>query len=164
MSPAQYAKLILQAHWDGSIPVNPISIAAQIGVYVFPLEEGCSTSGLYRVENGVPKIYVNQHESPLRRRFTIAHELGHHVLGHLSEAIASGGNAELPRDGNVTYSLAFYDQKEVDANKFAAELLMPESAVAYFVDKTTKNLSELARTFNVSDTAMSYRLSNLGYF
>lgn len=41
---------------------------------------------------------------------------------------------------------------------------MPESAVAYFVDKTTKNLSELARTFNVSDTAMSYRLSNLGYF
>lgn len=100
----------------------------------------------------------------MRRRFTIAHELGHHVLGHLREAIASGGNAELPRDGNVTYSLAFYDQKEVDANKFAAELLMPESAVAYFVDKTTKNLSELARTFNVSDTAMSYRLSNLGYF
>jgi Zn-dependent peptidase ImmA (M78 family) len=56
-----------------------------------------------------------------------------------------------------------YDPVESSANRFAAELLMPESAVRSMIsDKAYSNLSALATAFNVSEVAMKYRLKNLG--
>lgn len=55
-----------------------------------------------------------------------------------------------------------FDPIEVEANRFAAELLMPEAAVRHYVQHGIISISELARTFAVSEVAMKYRLKNLG--
>jgi Zn-dependent peptidase ImmA (M78 family) len=58
---------------------------------------------------------------------------------------------------------------EVQANQFAASLLMPARLIREHVEQRPKPLgdvdvSELARTFNVSEQAMTIRLTTLGYW
>ena len=63
------------------------------------------------------------------------------------------------------------DVEEIEANAFAATLLMPESIVFDYVLKLVRAnsqitretlITELARVFDVSAEAMGYRLINLG--
>lgn len=60
--------------------------------------------------NQAPVIWINRNIPNDRKRFTLAHELGHLVMHLRSE------NLEKPED-----------QKEIEANEFAGEFLMPES-------------------------------------
>jgi Zn-dependent peptidase ImmA (M78 family) len=52
---------------------------------------------------------------------------------------------------------------EMEANHFAAELLMPEEHVKSLIADGTTSIQDLADKFNVSPGAMKYRLINLGY-
>jgi Zn-dependent peptidase ImmA (M78 family) len=95
-------------------------------------------------------------EAQVRQRFTIAHEIGHYVLGHLNE------QQRCFRDLPSNFMSDAMSEKERQANAFAAELLMPEQIVKYAIEK--KNVTHvvaLANVFNVSQAAMSYRLKNL---
>mgnify|MGYP002757522574 FL=1 len=99
-------------------------------------------------------IVVNSHDSAVRQRFTIAHELGHFYDTY---------RRKLPRAKKDRGSLASKgtDIEEVYANRFAAALLMPAKAVrAKF--NVVPDVGALARIFNVSEQAMSNRLHNLG--
>ena len=69
-------------------------------------------AGLYQLREGVPVILVNSSTHPLRARFTLAHEHGHHRLGH-------GAAVDRVVDPRSR------DRREVEANQFAAELLLP---------------------------------------
>ena len=78
-------------------------------------------------------------------------------------------NQVLRRDGKSSLGTNEY---EILANRFAAELLMPKDLIAEQTAKTLGKKSkltddelvqELARTFQVSQQAMEYRLTNLGY-
>jgi len=69
------------------------------------------------------EIWVRSDESALRCRFTIAHEIGHHLLH-------SDGAAVLCRPADVDQVAATERAREREANRFAAELLMPEGLVA----------------------------------
>src|SRR5262245_40122457 len=42
----------------------------------------CGIAGAYAVRRGTPFILLNSDSSLVRLRFTLAHEYGHHVLGH----------------------------------------------------------------------------------
>jgi Zn-dependent peptidase ImmA (M78 family) len=96
-------------------------------------------------------IRVNRDDHPVRQRFTIAHEIGHLML-HPMRA----GRLYL-RDTN------FYgDWKEVDANRYAADLLMPEWMLDMAIQSTRFDVRRMARLFNVSEQAMHYRLENTG--
>lgn len=56
------------------------------------------------------------------------------------------------------------DQREVSANRFAAELLMPSIAVNQLITKhNVRDVASLAKRFNVSEAAMTFRLKNLGW-
>jgi len=56
-----------------------------------------------------------------------------------------------------------YDPIEASANRFAAELLMPEATLRLMVaDRNYASIQSLASAFNVSEVAMTYRLKNLG--
>lgn len=79
-----------------------------------------------------------------RKRFTIAHELGHHFL-HEETTMS------FRRDKSL---------KEREADIFAAEILMPKELVEKEYQKNV-DLQYLARKFNVSFQAMKYRLSSL---
>lgn len=116
-------------------------------------------------------IGVNTRTSRRRQRFTIAHEIGHLLLhdGTLIVDHAVRVNWRDEVSGMAT------DTEEIEANTFAAELLMPRELVINeleeYMDKigtTNRTMSHedlitsLAREFDVSAEAMGYRLINLG--
>lgn len=155
-----WAEHILQSFWaPRPTPVDPEVIARNMGIEVMgmsPFQPGFdpNISGMYVNDGGKPTIYYNMMDPENRKRFTIAHELGHHVLQH--------GNRF--RDTSATLSGGSYDPAEVSANRFAAELLMPAySTKVMVVDNGITSLSQLANAFQVSEQAMHYRLKNLGY-
>ena len=80
-----------------------------------------------------------------RRRFTIAHEIGHFVLHPERGAVDEAGRTE---------------EREADA--FAAELLMPEYLVREAVREQGLDDARLADRFEVGRKAMQARLRDLG--
>ena len=89
--------------------------------------------------------------SPGRRRFTIAHEVGHFVL-HAARA-QSGANTYC-RGSDLERG----DSREGEANRFAAGLLMPEQLVELEASHCGCNIPFLAERFAVSAPAMKLRL------
>ena len=150
------AQEVLTAYWDDTLPVDPQKIAKKMGITIKAIShEGCS--GKACKENGESAVieYDNT-ELPLRQRFTIAHELGHHVLNHTS-------NGHHFRDEISQFKANVRSPTETQANKFAAELLAPEIAIKHYVfKKNITSIETLARLFKISSVAMKYRLKNLG--
>lgn len=77
-------------------------------------------------------------------RFTIAHELGHYVLNHFEE------NPVLARGDSIN----LFDTRveEEEANLFAAEILLPSSAVEGDI-----NIEQVAKYYKVSKQVVQYR-------
>lgn len=148
-------------------PVRLEAVAATIGAQIFyePFE-GNDLSGMaYHQDDGEPVIGVNALHSPKRQRFTIAHEIGHLVL-HTKDAIHV--DETLPMFRTERSSLAI-DDKEIEANQFAAELLMPaewvrkDAAECHIdIEADDEPIAELARKYDVSVQAMTIRLSAVG--
>lgn len=86
-----------------------------------------------------------------RRRFTIAHEIGHFVL--------HPGRARAERGGGVNEA---WRLQEREADRFAAELLMPEPLVRQAVLEQGADVARLADRFEVSRQAMQRRLHTIG--
>lgn len=137
-------------------PVNPITIAKRLGYSVnAAIFEPSTTSGRAQKHNGSVRIDVNASDHPNRRRFTLAHEIGH-VLLHLNgieDAVISD-----PEWRRATSELR--PAKEVEADSFAAALLMPEEWVIERY-KADKNVDTLADYFGVSREAMKIQLEKL---
>lgn len=115
-------------------------------------------SGMISKDGEHVSIYYDATENMERQRFTIAHELGHYVSGHLV------GDTIMFRDGRKSYSRNNYDLEEYEANNYAAELLMPKYKVDFLIEQENiTDVGELARIFRVSPTAMMIRLKNLGW-
>lgn len=149
------ARELLSRHWEGQLPIDPVQIATVAGVSVYGRggwgDMDYPYSGYYRIFNGQPSIEYNVSEPPVRQRFTVAHELGHFALGH----------QDAPRDAGNFQSSG--DVRERQANRFAAELLMPTSLVSqYYQNGLANSVDALANIFGVSKDAMGYRLINLG--
>jgi Zn-dependent peptidase ImmA (M78 family) len=159
MSFKDLASKVLSEHWDGQLPVNPAKIAESMGAVVTSDPEDFDdlmTSGSFSIKDGKPTIWYNTSAPEVRQRFTIAHELGHFVLGH-------GEAGKVFRDGARNFNASQYDPSETSANRFAASLLMPAEAVRYWVRaKKVTDITALAVKFDVSEVAMKYRLKNLG--
>lgn len=109
-------------------------------------------------------IWVDRGEarrSPGRRRFTIAHEIGHLLLHvPVSREVfydRPGDIRELDEDPDGE-ELPELRQREREANVFARELLMPEPLVNEQAHATGFNLPALANRFEVSVPAMRLRL------
>lgn len=149
-----------------SIPTPVEKIAKLLGVQVrfSPLDE--ELSGMIYIKDGVPIMGVNSLHHPNRQRFTIAHELGHFELHR--EMITSHVHVDksfpvLMR--NVTSSTGT-DQVEVQANQFAAELLMPSEQLDQILSGKQFDIDddgpieEIAKKFKVSVPALRYRIRN----
>jgi Zn-dependent peptidase ImmA (M78 family) len=152
--PARVAQSFLERYWNKQLPVDPVAIAQAAGVRVFMNPDMGRYAGWFYDHEGVPTIEYNGKDPLVRQRFTIAHELGHFAMAHGAR----------PRDAAEAFSLANYDPVETDANKFAAELLMPSAVVNGMIrTHDITNLDVLAAMFNTSGVAMKYRLKNLGW-
>jgi Zn-dependent peptidase ImmA (M78 family) len=149
-------------------PVRVESLAKRVGARI--RHEPFSGEGLsgmaYRQPDGKLFIGVNALHPRNRRRFTIAHEIAHLVLHqqedlHIDEAFT----IQLRSDRS---SLAV-DEKEIEANQFAAELLMPAAWLLedlqdrqIDLESDDQAIAELATRYQVSVQAMTIRLSALG--
>lgn len=143
---------VLKHHWDFQLPVDPKLIAKNLGIEVVA-RPGTTESGYYDYRGGRPLITYNSDESPVRQRFTIAHEIGHHINGDISA----------PRDTAAHFSSGVRDPREVAANRFAAALLMPTALVKHMIfEEKITDIHRLAKAFGVSTAAMEYRLKNTG--
>jgi Zn-dependent peptidase ImmA (M78 family) len=167
-SPAAQAHRLLQSAriTEPPIPVERIASALGIQVALQPLEADVSGM-LYRDEQRA-LIGVNASEPHTRRRFTIAHELGHHQLHEGRRLIVD----KLVRVNLRAPKTMPSDTEEREANQFAAELLMPremvKAAVVEFVGdreivSDRQLVRRLAEIFDVSQQAMEYRLVNLDF-
>jgi Zn-dependent peptidase ImmA (M78 family) len=113
-------------------------------------------------------IVVEAEHHEHRRRFSIAHEIGHFVLHYLPRTAPGGLFACTAADmetnslgAGETASQALHTKQEVEANQFANALLMPEPAVRAMYRVTGGRVLSLARHFNVSAGAMEVRLKRL---
>ncbi len=122
---------------------------------------------VHRREDGSAVIGVNSMDAPTRRRFTIAHEIGHLMLHrgqdlHVDEKFPIGLRNQL--------SSMATDDNEIEANQFAAELLMPTEFLQDDLrdisdeDEPEAAISKLARKYGVSNQAMTIRLNALRAF
>lgn len=145
-------------------PVRVFDVARAVGttLRIGPLPS--ELSGFLLREGKSAIIGVNNLHPRTRQNFTIAHELGHLRL-HPDSSFVDRKLSFYTRDSRSGKAI---DQREIDANRFAAALLMPERLLRPHihgknVDLGDENLLEsIARKFQVSTQALTFRLINLG--
>lgn len=128
-------------------------------------------------------IEVKKSDAYVRQRFTIAHEIGHYQLHVVAtgllpqihscndQIISSSDEQEpillpgfeTPITKSQTVTQVDARRFEIEANRFAAELLMPVALIEAAIDTYGTDVSALAELFVVSLPAMQFRLEKLLY-
>lgn len=154
---------------DAAVTKAPVSVeelvkfCGNVDIRFRPFD-GDLSGMVYRHADGSIVIGVNSSHSTNRQRYTIAHELGH-VLLHKDEELHVDDGQIIGLRNEVSSKAT--DPKEIEANTFAAELLMPEGILRSRMAELPQGLefedsvTRLAREFQVSPVAMTYRLTNL---
>ena len=164
----QRAAAVLREAGVTEFPVDVEAVARRRGLDVVPYDLGDGVSGALFVDGDAATIGYNPSDPPVRRRFTVAHELGHYELhARTAPLFVDRSFAVAYRDGRSSTGEV---RREREANAFAAALLMPASAIHEAVQDLEFDLAsedetavrELARRFGVSSQAMMFRIMNLG--
>jgi Zn-dependent peptidase ImmA (M78 family) len=150
---------------DRPIPLEQIT--QHYGITQVQLTASGDIFGAIVRENGNTFIAVNPDQHPNRQRFTIAHELAHFFL-HYTDG--TGHVEHVDTDFRVSWrnsiSSQGVDWNEIEANRFAAALLMPEHLLRKDLDQfqilDRDTVQRLASMYGVSRLAMHFRLVNLG--
>ena len=158
----------IQKHWideDNKVtfPIDPYIIAERMGLRVehrVGLPKDVSGILLKEPEDTIPLALVNYDHSETRRRFTLAHEIGHYTYIQDNEPHKLKEGIGLVEHRDEIAGLG-KDKREIDANTFAANLLMPEGAVRIWVYEG-KTRTQMAKDFVVSLEALGNRLNTLG--
>jgi Zn-dependent peptidase ImmA (M78 family) len=158
------AKTLLTQFGIDEAPIDPVLIAEKLGVLVVPQDMPDDVSGMLLRRGDEQVIGVNQKHHENRRRFTVAHELGHLRLHRGRPLILDTDTRVNFRD---TVSSMATDREEMEANRFAAALLAPEPMVRRAAREAEFRTAQqlvliMARHFEMSEMAMNYRLINLG--
>lgn len=167
----------------GAPPVDVDTIARLLGINVIesPTYYGSTsapvdsdTVGLISLEpEGRATVWINTNQNAYepRRRFTLAHEIGHFCMHRVE------GRLEFVDDkSTMSRSESYWTRHESEANNFAAELLMPAELIrsvgkpiidAYKRENGTEKMplerftAQMAPRFRVSNPAMEYRVKNM---
>lgn len=146
-------------------PAVPIEKLIQAeGIKLLYPDLGKDASGVLVRKDGTMVIGVNRTHSKTRQRFTAAHELAHALL---HEGTDVHHDATFRVNLRSDLSSQGIDPEEVEANYFAACLLMPRDFLeadpkAFLVDaEDATAVAALARSYGVSAHAMSLRLAIL---
>jgi len=99
----------------------------------FTIIKGIGTKVKYIV------LFNEEQKNHRRRAFTIAHEIGHIYLGHKNDS----------------------HENEIEANRFASELLMPNIILQEYVKQCSPSVNDICRVFNVSQITAQTRLREI---
>lgn len=149
-------------------PIDVESIARQLQIEVHFEELDDEVSGLLLISGGRSTIAVNRDHHKNRQRFTIAHEIGHFILHRSDDDDLFVDKKVYHR--NAAASQGMYRQ-EIEANRFAAEILMPKQLVESVISDKGGDIDlsddfavyQLARIFAVSEQALAIRLAALNF-
>jgi hypothetical protein len=142
--------------FQDSAPGNVVELARAFGINVWEspsLPDGISGKLFKDEMHGGTQGYsivVRAEDHIVRKRFTIAHEIGHFLLHR-------------DRFGSQLLDDAFYrsalsTRAEAEANRMAAAILMPTHLVEHYLARGFKDPAALAAIFEVSAEAMRIRL------
>lgn len=154
-------KVILDRHMT-EYPVKLGQLAKELGVAIRVSSMPTGVSGQISHEGNQYVIRVNRNEARERQRFTIAHELSHYLLHR--------GVIDSSPDGitdTVLYRSGAPDRIEYEANRLAAEIVMPMPLIEKELRErfggvvTEATIESLASRFEVSKAAMEIKLSTL---
>ena len=159
---AKADELVKKYRQTPAIAVDQIAISEGAGIKYDELDD--QVSGLLVRKDTEAFIVVNAGHAETRQRFTIAHELGHLLLHRATPGIfVDGAHVQFREDASTKK----FDPREVQANIFAASLLIPEQ----FLRKELQApidiadddaIRDIALRYNVSAQALTIRLMNLG--
>lgn len=149
---------VLRRHAQ-TVPVRLGDLARDLGLEVRIATLPHGKSGQIAPSTNAPagfSIRVNRHESKERQRFTLAHEIAHFLL-HRDKIKDGITESVMYRADGIT------NREEVEANKLAAEIVMPASAIRERIGNRAGNIDislvkHFAREFKVSSPAMEIRL------
>ncbi len=161
----------------------PVNILEKIKEQNIELNELCydlhdEVLGEIKKENGKYKINIQGYDFNYRRRFTMAHELGHYKL-HKDLLDDEGLDDGLSYETMYRKNAKISSMEETQANKYAIEMLVPKELIISIVKELNKikeipriidengeannlNLIEyLSNRFEVSKIALGFRLNQL---
>lgn len=130
-----------------ALPVDVVDLCRRMGIKVQYYQPKDENDGYCTILLGRPRIFVSSECSPERQRFTIAHELGHILLGHVGKGKLA--NREPSGSDNPI---------EHDANIFASRLLAPACVLWALDARTPEQIAELCR---ISYQAASFRAKRM---
>jgi Zn-dependent peptidase ImmA (M78 family) len=108
-------------------PIDVESIASMLNLRIVTEDLGNDISGLLVSRDGSASIAVRRSDPPNRRRFTIAHEIGHFVLRH---HVQRNELVHADRHEQVIYRSPLasegLDPVEVQANQFGYKSYFPK--------------------------------------
>lgn len=143
----------LVAEWGiSSLPVDLREIAREHGIPVraMPPEMQGVSGMLLRAGESYGIAYATFIDNEGFQRFSIAHELGHYFLDGHPEKVLAGTDAHQSQAG-----FGSGDRFELEADHFAAGLLMPDPLFARAMDKAGKGFRAIERLKEVCGTSIT---------
>ncbi|MCZ7891044.1 ImmA/IrrE family metallo-endopeptidase [Agrobacterium salinitolerans] len=141
-------------------PIKLGQLARELGVSIKISSMRSGVSGQIAREEDGYVVRVNRNEARERQRFTIAHELAHFLLHRQIIDTSPNGITD-----NVLYRSGEPEKIEYEANRLAADIVMPISLIEeelrtrFGGSITEATIESLAARFEVSKAAMEIRLS-----
>ncbi len=149
---AHARRLLVETGVQAPEHIDPIATARHLGIEIALGQLVGATARIYRIGARARMRVSDQIVQPGRLRFSIAHELGHYVLGH-----GIAGGSSITDGSGCGYRSA---DEEYEADAFAAEHLMPLLMEERFCDGPIVGLArprEIASVFRVSPVASTLR-------
>lgn len=148
-------KNIRNASWQclidckiSELPIKPVQISAHYGIHCKQADKSELNGASGEIESVDGEIFISfdVQDPRQRQRYTVMHELGHYLLGHL-------GNKPLSRR-----ELECRPEEEQAADKFAIDMLAP-ACVLWGLNLRTAE--EIAQVCNISMQAAKYRAERM---
>jgi Zn-dependent peptidase ImmA (M78 family) len=162
---ARIAQVLSEAKiYEPPIDLDLIAQHLNVPIHSEPLPK--DISGFLHRDGTKALIVVNSKHSKARRRFTIAHELGHLIFDHKPDQVHvdKGFIIKFRADAKVS------DPEETQANYSAATLLMPEPMLRKDLKQYERSgtiddglLLDLTERYGVSMQALIIRLNTLQF-
>ncbi|MBS0044416.1 ImmA/IrrE family metallo-endopeptidase [Shewanella sp. M16] len=144
---------------NNGVSTSPLDVSALtkllgITMHLEPMDGEESGSLVKDKKTGKWVMKVNSLHHFNRQRFTIAHEIGHYIKHSMQSEHFQ--DKTFFRNGET-------NRMEMEANQFAAELLMPAQDYHLFVETSSAKVEDIAEHFQVSSMAVRIRAKQLGY-
>jgi Zn-dependent peptidase ImmA (M78 family) len=149
------------------VPVEQIAKREGLQVSFHDLEDHVSGM-LIRQRDGDAVLAVNVHHHSNRQRFSISHELAHYLM-HQDQPTIFVDDTMVHFRADARRENRRFDPRELEANVFAAALLMPkrflrEDLAGRPIDASDEDaVRRLATRYQVSSQALTIRLIDLGF-